>query len=162
MTNKNLKSLLSILIVLLIFSCNESKPLKEKKTNRFYFLSNYSLDTNYIDKPSFDTAGLTVVYKRDYSDHRLPYDKGFHGFVYKLSNEPAPIDGGGVYYLTPDLGIIYSNSTTWMSYQRLHSTNDSIECRINLYLEHILFDSELIRAGEIQAIKFTPPLIKEE
>ena len=66
-----------------------------------------------------------------------------------LTNEPAPVDAGVVYYLTKEFGVIYSKSTTWPCYRRLHSTNDSLEKRITLYLENSLSNTELVTEGDI-------------
>ena len=121
-------------------------------------MDNCKRDTAFIDKPSFDTTGLTFITEKNFDD---PIGANrFYGSVIKLKNIPAPIDGELIYYLTQDLGIIYSKSATWPCYRRLHSTNDSIETRINKYLEHILLSCDLVIDGELppkESLNFTLP-----
>ena len=130
-------------------SCSQDSSI-DSKLEGFYFVKNCSQDTEFLKRPSFDTTNLKVITTRTfYGD----IENKFNGQVIKLTNEPAPIDGGTIYYLTPDLGIIYSKSTTWPCYQRLHSTNDSVENRINEYLEHILLWTDLSAKGELPSIE---------
>lgn len=126
-------------------SCINKRPI-ESKLGSLYFVTSCSQDTELLKRPSFDTTNLTIIAKRTFLGD---IENTFNGQVIKLTNEPAPIDGGAIYYLTPDLGIIYSKSTTWPCYKRLHSTNDSIENRINKYLEHILLWPDLSIKGEL-------------
>ncbi len=135
--------------------------------DRLYYLSNNRQDTNFISKPSFDTAHLVFVGQKDFelADNLRFHGTVFHGTVIKFSYNHG-VDADGVLYLTPDLGIIYSKNTTWLTYRRLHSTNDSIEKRINQYIDHILSDTEFVTSGEdtpppvTKTVKFTPPKTK--
>lgn len=124
---------------------------KTKSPDRFYLTVSRDCDTVYLDKPNFDTANLTTVKVQDFNDY-CSRNK-FSGLVIKMNNRPAPVDGETEYYFTPDLGIIFSKSTTWLNYTRLHSTNDSIEKRINAYIDHILTRTDLITAGNITVVK---------
>ncbi|MCW3083775.1 MAG: hypothetical protein JWP12_1141 [Bacteroidetes bacterium] len=154
------KLILPIFILAFLFSCTREKG-KNQKTDRFYLISNCKQDTTFILKLLFDTAHLNVIAAKDFAES----DKknGFGGRVIKLTNEPAPVDGGMVCYFTRDLGIIYTKSTTWPCYTRLHSTNDSIEKRINDYLERILSEPAMVVKGEYipppitTTVTFTPP-----
>lgn len=139
-----MKTTILIFIVLTMASCYRDNST-EHKFEGFYFVKNCSHDTEFLKHPSFDTTNLTVITIRNFLGST---ENSFKGQVIKLTNVPAPIDGGVIYYLTTDLGIIYSKSTTWPCYQRLHSTNDSIENRINQYLEHILLWTDLSSKGE--------------
>lgn len=103
-------------------------------------------DTLFFDKPKFDTAHYKIIAKKEFDNHQK---NRFRGYVIKLEYMPAAIDGGSVHYLTKEFGIIYGKSTTWPCYRRLHSTNDSLEKRITLYLENILSNTELVSEGDI-------------
>lgn len=126
-------------------SCGNPDKIKIKNPDKFYLFVSRNCDTVYIDKPNFDTANLTIVKTQDFND--FCSRNKFSGLVIKMTNQPAPVDGETEYYFTPDLGIIYSKSTTWLNYTRLHSTNDSIENRINQYIDHILTRPDLVTAG---------------
>ena len=153
-----MKLITFIVLIFSLASCQNKSH--DKKIDRLYFLHTCRDDTTFLKNPSFDTIGLRVVARKDFADHRS--GRRFYARIIKLSNEPAPIDGGEIYYLTDDLGIIYKKSTTWPCYTRLHSTNDSIEKRITERLEHILSNQDFLIEGENlyyngEAIKVTPP-----
>lgn len=151
-----MKNLIFIIVIVVLTSCKFDKTVKNN-TDRLYYLSNCSYDTTFIEKPSFDTSNLSIISIKTFIS-----DRRFTGKVVKYTNEPAPIDGGEVCYLTPDLGIIYRKSTAWPCYIRLHSTNDSIEKRINQYIENILSRTDLVIEGDIQLEydKEEPPIFK--
>jgi hypothetical protein len=97
-----MKKLNVVLLVLLFSSC--VREVVEKKTDRLYFLGSCHSDTEFIDKPKFDTTKLTVIDRQDFDDFR---GRRFNKQVIKLTNEPAPVDGGVVFFLTSAFGIIY-------------------------------------------------------
>ena len=103
--------------------------------DRFFFVDNLS-DTTFIDKPSFDTVGLTIVNTKEFL-----LDKNINGQIIVLTNEETkpipPPDGGVHYYMTSDLGIIYSHNTYSEEESQLHSTNITTEKKIRLYVDFI-------------------------
>ena len=133
--------------------------VSEEANDKLYFFRSCS-DTLFLNSFSFDTTDLVVIAEKVFENS----NENFRGVVKKLEKLAPPVDGGVVYYLTSDLGIIFSKSTTWHCYSRLHSTNAEIENRINQYLEHILISPELVLAGDVPPgegnIKFTPPEIR--
>ena len=82
------------------------------------------------------------------------------------SDNHASTDGGQLMYELDSFGIIYSRSTTWRSYVRLQSNNDSINSLIGAALETILLYSKLScyrhSLPSMETIQFTPPKTEEE
>lgn len=77
----------------------------------------------------------------------------------------AATDGGRLMFEIDSLGIFYSRSTTWPSYSRLRSNNDSINNLIDLAIENILIDESMRCYGcfpPIETIKFVPPEVEED
>src|ERR1041385_1717710 len=81
---------LTIFFLFLILTSCRSK-VEQKQPERFYYMDNCKRDTAFIDKPSFDTTGLTFITEKNFDD---PIGANrFYGSVIKLKNIPAPIDG---------------------------------------------------------------------
>jgi hypothetical protein len=138
---KQLSTIYLVFITLTILSCAKRKSASTSDMLYFY---NNCRDTTFLDSFLFDTTNLYTIATKVFEG----YDDHFWGVVTKLAKIAPPIDGDAVYYFTHDLGIIYSKNTTWPCYKRLHSTNDSIENRINQYLEHILLNPEFVMKGD--------------
>ncbi|HRG38256.1 MAG TPA: hypothetical protein PK289_06985 [Bacteroidia bacterium] len=134
------------LFFLILFACTKHAPVEVKK-GRLYFVtvrSHSKNDTTYIDKPEHIASEEGFICRTSFCNI-----DPFCGQVTKYIKNPEAIDGTSVEYHTNDLGIIYSLNTTWKSYRRLHSTNDSIESRISQYIDHILSRSDLVIEGDI-------------
>lgn len=52
----------------------------------------------------------------------------------------APMDGGSVYIELKDLGVIYYRSTSWYSYRRLKTNNDSINYIIDTAIDNVVLN----------------------
>ncbi len=59
------------------------------------------------------------------------------------SDNLAPIDGGILKYTCDSIGIIYSRPTTWRSFRRLYSNNDSINDLVNTAFGYMLMRKSL-------------------
>jgi hypothetical protein len=75
----------------------------------------------------------------------------------------APIDGGYLAFELDTLGIIYTKSTTWNSYSRLKSTNDSLNTLITVAFENIILNDkfhniELTKIESKKTVVFTEPV----
>jgi hypothetical protein len=138
-----MKRPLYLLVLLFLMACAEKQKQHESK---FYYINtcNYR-DTVFTDKPSFDTAGMTIIATKEFPPGEDPH---FEGYVIKLMNKNLPPDAGSASYFTKELGIIYAKSIYLPCYGRLHSTNDSIERRISDYLDHILSNPDFVIAGD--------------
>jgi hypothetical protein len=55
----------------------------------------------------------------------------------------APMDGGSVYIELKDLGVIYYRSTSWYSYRRLKTSNDSINYIIDTAIDNVVLNFTL-------------------
>jgi hypothetical protein len=81
-----------------------------------------------------------------------------------FTNYPhAPIDGGYLAFELDTLGIIYTKSTTWNSYSRLKSTNDSLNTLITVAFENIILNDkfhniELTKIESKKTVVFTEPV----
>lgn len=141
-----MKKLIPLFFLFALFACaphEKTEPVKD----RFYFVTTrdaHKHDTTYIEKIEWVDSNRRFIARVNFC-----YREPFCGEVTKYDKPDAAIDGETVTYQTRDLGIIYELSTTWKSYKRLHSTNDSIERRISEYIDHILSRSELVIEGDI-------------
>lgn len=146
-----------------IVACNSRTS--NTKTKDLFFYSNKNNLT-------FDTLTRENIYRHESKDS-LIYEQDFefngksHSIKMFSSDFYAPTDGGQLTYELDSLGIIYSRSTTWYSYQRLKSNNDSLNLIIDAALENIiLYPSLHCYHCELQpvleTIKFIPPVVDEE
>ncbi|HET6225614.1 MAG TPA: hypothetical protein VFF27_04990 [Bacteroidia bacterium] len=146
-----------LLCIVIATACTKTKAPEQKK-DRLYFVTvkaSSKNDTTYIDKPEWIDSSRKLISRVSFCNV-----DPFCGEVTKYDNQPAPTDGTAVTYQTNDLGIIYTLNTTWKSYKKLHSTNDSIERRINEYMDHILSRSEFVAEGDIP-LKYFEEIVKK-
>lgn len=137
---------LSIFISMIaFFSCTNHKT-QDKKKDQLYIIGSFNHDTIFLNRPQFAPANYRKVMVKEFCDDKK---HRFCEVVTKFYNSTGAADADVIYYQTKDLGIIYSLNTTWKSYDRLHSTNDSIEKRINEYIDHILSSSDLVIESDI-------------
>ncbi len=146
-----------------MFSCAD-KNVVENKTVLFY-LVNSNNQTN-ID---------TIPYKKnvplDTADQFLAQDyfyinKTVHTIKAYTSDNHANPDGGQLYYTLDSIGVIYTRSTTWWSFVRLKSNNDSLNDLFNIALGHIIMQPKLScyhcqYNTPVDQIKFVPPVVKK-
>jgi len=87
------------------------------------------------------------------------YQQKDHGILVYTSDNHSQVDGGRLYYTLDTLGIIFERSTTWRSYVRLKSDNDSINDIISQALAHILSRPEF-HAYQCRRYDNSPEIIK--
>lgn len=146
----------TLLIISLCSGCTGN----EKEIIQLYRIHSSSHNgTNYIDT----LTDFTPVLKIDSSDlflynYQFSYKNNYHYLTAFTSDNHAPVDGG-VFYITMDsIGIIYIRSTTWYSFSRLYSNNDSLNDLINHACSYILLIPELQNyAPENESIEFIKP-----
>jgi hypothetical protein len=159
-----MRQLLYIFILTIFFACDNTTKKNESEILFFYVGSNH----NGSYKP--DTLTSDKIERHDPRDTLIAYqDFEFNGIIHLIkvftSDLHAPIDGGQLSYELDSLGIIYSRSTTWYSYRRLRSSNDSINSTIDAAIENILlypklscYQYDLIFK---ETIKFVAPTTEE-
>jgi len=149
---------------MLIIGCNNSID-KKSVDNKFFYTSfhkgrKYKTDTLSQNKIKRHGSEDLLI-----ADQYFEFNGGMHLIQMFTNDLNAPIDGGVLFYELDSLGIIYSRSTTWYSYRRLKSSNDSINSIIEAAFENILLYSKLsCYQPELtfkETIKFTPPTIEE-
>jgi len=148
------------IIILIIFlnSCNGKIHPLEDRVDEYYYIS-------FLDELT-DTIKINGILQPE--DEFEPIDSFKYWInnmpieIIKLSNEPAPTDGGMVAYWEKSVGIFYQKSTTWEQFFRLESSNDSVNDFINnlygLILLHYNFDSINSRENDF---KYTPPIVMD-
>jgi hypothetical protein len=134
---------LFILLILFICSCN-SQTENSKTETIFYHYTGMNINSNY----KLDTINPKLIPRHHINDSLLAtseFDcKGrLHVIRMYTSDFNAPIDGGQIIYELDNLGSVYSRSTTWHTYYRLRSNNDSINLVIDLALENIILNQNL-------------------
>ena len=116
----------------------------------------YRSDTIAFDKIDRHDPKDTLIASQDFEMNGKS-----HLIKMFTSDLHAPTDGGVLAYELDSLGIIYSRSTTWYSYRRLKSTNDSINATIDAAIENILLYPNLSCYQRTDTTrKFVPPVIE--
>lgn len=158
-----MKKLLFVFILICFISCNNVSIKKQGEDLYFYTGSNqtgsYVLDTLTFDKIERHNHEDSLIASRKFE---------FKGNMYLIkmftSDLHAPTDGGRLFYELNELGVIYSRSTTWYSYKRLKSNNDSINSLIGVAIENILLYPELSCYQRdlifTETVKFVPPTVE--
>lgn len=146
---------LPILLVLIwgITSCNRNPPNQKKEKILFYTITTTQDFRTYTS----DSVTMDSIWKHHKNDTLLAHCwfelNGKTHWINMFTNYPyAPVDGGYLAFELDTLGIIYAKSTTWKSYSRLKSTNDSINDLITTAFENILLNNQFhqIDLAEIQ------------
>jgi len=128
-----------ICILIIFFSCRNDRT--KKISDEKYFYTKYlngKIDTNFINKVSLHQLPDTLIAKEVFV-----FNNKSHIIRKYTSDNHAAIDGGALCFELDSLGIIFSKSTTWNSYTRLHSTNYSIENILNTAIEIIILNDNL-------------------
>lgn len=137
-----------LILACYISACSNNKPAASPP-GKFYWIESRRGDTiEFNGFKATDTSLFEIVADVKFND------AVFSGQVIKSVVKNPPIDGEEEFYNTPDFGLVYSRSMSWGNYSRLHSTNDSIEKRLNSYIDHILSNPRLVKAGHLE-IKIT-------
>lgn len=150
-------TLLISLLALLFSKCGYESIMTVK--DKYYYINyiNGKIDTSYTDNVRFHQIPDTMIANEIFIFNDEP-----HVIRKYTSDNHSATDGGSLRFELDSLGIIYSRSTTWASYTRLHSTNDSINLLINYALEAILLNGNLscydyLEVFGPEKIKFTIP-----
>ncbi len=138
-----IKVLMISLLLLLITSCTSKMDDQKEEEVLFYTVSTTRDFRTYTS----DLIPMDSIWKHDENDTLLAHCwfelNGKVHWVNLYTNHPyAPIDGGYLAFELDTLGIIYAKSTTWKSYSRLKSTNDSINDLITTAFEQILLNDQ--------------------
>ena len=150
----------TIFSLLIFFGCRNDRNKINSDKDKYFYIKNVRgiIDTTFIDKIGFHQLPDTLI-----AEEVFLLNKNFHVIrKYTNKNHIKSFDGGVILFELDSLGEIYSCSTTWPSYSRLHSTNDSIESLINYGIEAILLNENLCCKNfeekiEPEMILFTPP-----
>jgi hypothetical protein len=160
----SMKLVFTVLILLLAASCRSDVNSEKKEEVLFYTVSTTQQSQTYIS----DSFNIKEIDRHDPEDtflQQYPFEvNGKNHWINLFTNEPyAPVDGGYLAFELDTLGIIYAKSTTWISYSRLKSTNDSINDLITKAFEIIILNDKFhnIDLSEIRAkrktVSFLPP-----
>lgn len=140
---KDLNIILVLFGFVLLFSCSN----EPSKKNDLYFY--VSFNKKFIGKDKFVKDSIPTFDPRD----SLIFGKAFeykgksHSVRLFTDAHYAAIDGGSLKYVLDDYGIIYGKSTTWRSYGRLKSNNDSINDLFQTAIDFILSDERFTNYG---------------
>jgi hypothetical protein len=128
-----------LIILFILIACNTKKATT--KDIKLYYIS---LNR---DKDMVDT--FPYVKKNNKSDeYILIHQEGFkyygkyHAVNLMSNRQTAPCDGEHLKYELDDLGVIFIKNTTWNSYSRLKSDNDSLNELIDRAIEQIILSDE--------------------
>ena len=159
-----MKSIFSLLLVLLIYSCNLQTKKSKISTDIFYYTGIRNLRIDTLPKKIIPFHG-----KKDSLIAIKAFELYGHNHLIRMYTDEfyeEVIDGGNLIYEIDSLGIFYSRSTSWPSYSRLKSNNDSINYLIEVALENILLNEQLrcykFIQPMVESIKFIPPQIEAE
>jgi hypothetical protein len=132
-----------LFILLSLTSCDRITEIPKVEEILFYTVST----TKDFKTYNSDSVKIDLIKHHDLKDTFLVQSmfelNGKVHWINLFSNHnSAPIDGGYLAFELDTLGIIYMKSTTWNSYSRLKSTNDSINDLITIALEKIILNDK--------------------
>jgi hypothetical protein len=139
-----MKIITIILSILLSFtSCDQKLRTQKDKDIFFYNITK----TQDLETYNGDSVKINLIKHHAKNDTLLEQSifelNGKTHRIYLYTNFPhADIDGGYLAFELDTLGIIYAKSTTWKSYSRLKSTNDSINDLITVAFENIILNNK--------------------
>jgi hypothetical protein len=145
-----MKSIFSLLLVLLIYSCNLQSKKSKISTDIFYYtgIKNFRIDTLNLRMLPFHEKRDSLITKGDFElNGRMHQIR-----MYTKISEST--DGNNLLFEIDSLGIFYSRSINWPSYSRLRSNNDSINILIDFALENILIDERM------RCYSYLPPIVR--
>jgi hypothetical protein len=151
-----MKAFTILIILISLIACN-TKKTTTKDIKLFYI----SLDRNkdvvdtfpYVKK-IINSAEYILIHQEGFK-----YYEKYHA-INLYSNRPtAPCDGEYLKYELDDLGVIFIKNTTWNSYLRLKSDNDSINELIDRAMEQIMLSKEFTNL-KLDTIYIKPKTIK--
>ena len=128
-----------IFLLLILIACKTKKTSK-KEIKLFYIFQSQNidkLDTIPYNKKNIISKDDTLIHQEAFK-----YYGKYHVINMTTNQFKAGIDGGEIRYKLDDLGVIYKKSTTWYSYMRLVSDNDSLNNLIDRALENIFLHKE--------------------
>lgn len=135
----------SIILYLLLFtsSCNRKLNTQKDKDILFYKI----ISTQDLETYNSDSVKINLIKHHAKNDTLLEQSIfELNGKTHRINlytNFPhADIDGAYLIFELDKLGIIYTKSTTWNSYTRLKSTNDSINDLITVAFENIILNDK--------------------
>lgn len=138
-----MKVVVIILILLSFTSCDRKMNTQKNEDLLFYNITTTKDFDTYIS----DSVQMDLIKHHDTKDTMLAQSffelNGKTHWINLFTNYPhSPIDGGYLAFELDTLGIIYIKSTTWNSYSRLKSTNDSINNLITVAFENIILNEK--------------------
>jgi hypothetical protein len=139
-----MKKLVSILTLLLVSACGHPDKLDNGseliKAAYVGYNHNGTMRTDYLnfDKikqyDPLDTLVASTEFSLDGHEHLVNI---------WTSDLVAAMDGGAVYIELKNLGVIYYRSTSWNSYRRLKTNNDSINYIIDTAIDNVVLNFTL-------------------
>ena len=140
------------LLILLLTACNEN--YYNKTSNKLFYISHNKNHDYYDTIPYLQSNNRST---NDSLIHQISFDYNGKRHILKMTTNEynAGKDGGVIRYHLDDIGIIYTKSTTWYSYSRLKSDNDSLNELIDRALENIILHKEFT------CVEFAPTERKE-
>lgn len=137
-----MKTTTIILLTLLTIACTDKSTVEKKTELELYYLpcwqQHRSPDTISYKENSFIDPKDTLLAREVFQ-----YKEQYHEIKMYTSDYHANIDGGGLFYTLDSLGVIYMRATSWPSFTRLSSNNDSINDLVSTALGFIASKSSL-------------------
>lgn len=161
---RKMMRLFFLLVFIGLFSCKKNS----KKNDNLLFYYTGSNQYEQFRSDTFNASKINHHSKRDILlvQQEFQFNNKSH-FISVFTNDLyAPIDAGYLIYELDTIGAFYSRSTTWYSYRRLKSNNDSINLVIDAAIENILLYPKLscpqYEIVSNQTIEFEQPKVKEK
>lgn len=123
-------------------------------------------DNGTMMTDSLDFESITMADPRDtlIGSTEFTLNGQDHRISMYTSDLVAPMDGGFVYFELKHLGVIYYRSTTWDSYRRLKTDDDSLNYIIDTAIDNIVLNPTLgcYEPGQFikRDIKFKQPEVE--
>lgn len=150
------------ILLLILASCADTHTENKKEILFFNVTTTQDFKTYISDSFKMDEIKHHHLKDTLLEQFGFEVDGKWH-WINLFTNHPyEDVDGGYLSFELDTLGIIYSKSTTWISYSRLKSTNDSVNDLITKAFENIILNEKFhtidlseIR-GKMKTVTFLP------
>lgn len=162
---KNVLVIITIAFLSLV-SCSNSK--KENIAEDLFYYTSSQIEYNDFCRDTFSLKNLRFHRNEDSLVTSLDFklkNKTHQIRMYtNFFDSKIALDGGGIFYELDNIGVIYSKNDYSCFYNRLRSTNDSINEIINTALENIIAYPRLHNIDHLmpkeETVEFPSPIIE--
>jgi hypothetical protein len=137
-----MKNLIIILTIIIFSNCKNKIEDKSVKAIKYYFLGCFQNQNTVDTMQKMDIRPTDTLFDL-LATHSFRFREKYHLIRMYSNDNHSPVDGGSLLYTLDSIGVIYGCSTTWPSFSKLTSDNDSINDLISTAFGTIMMQPSL-------------------